>query len=182
MSGHSKWHQIKHKKETTDKKRGVLFSKLLKTISVAAREQSNPAFNPRLRSAIEKARAANVPQENIERALIKSAAIDSLETLALEAYGPEKSALIIECATDNRNRTIQEVKQILKDAGARMADQGSAAWAFMAPTAEKPEWIPRFVQDVSSETMATLLRLVEALENNPDVESVTTNVASWPTR
>ncbi len=182
MSGHSKWHQIKHKKEATDKKRGTLFSKLLKAIAVAAREQANPAFNPRLRTAIETARAANVPQDNIERALTKSAATDSLEEITLEAYGPEKSALIIECITDNRNRTIGEVKQILKDAGARIADQGSAAWAFNSPSAEQPRWTPRFAQDVSSETMANLIRLVEFLEDNPDVERVTTNVASWPTR
>src|SRR3989344_1522407 len=105
MSGHSKWHQIKHKKGAADQKRGVAFSKLLNAISVAAKTESNPDFNPRLRSAVEKARESNVPKDNIERAINKAKESSGLEEVLIEAYGPEGVAVIIEAITDNKNRT-----------------------------------------------------------------------------
>src|SRR3989338_11296018 len=109
MSGHSKWSQIKHKKGTTDQKRGQLFSKLLKAISIAAKKEPNPLYNPRLRSVIEKAKENSVPQENIERAISKASEEKNLDEVIIEAYGPEGAALIIQGVTDNTNRTVAEV-------------------------------------------------------------------------
>src|SRR3989344_9395701 len=104
MSGHNKWSQIKNQKGAADKKRGQLFSKLLKAISIAAKTEANPQFNPRLRSVMEKAKEFNVPQDNIERAVSKASETKNLEDITVEAYGPEGAALIIEGITDNTNR------------------------------------------------------------------------------
>src|SRR5579864_153859 len=111
MSGHSHWAGIKHKKEITDQKRGKVFSKLLAAISAAAKPEPNPEFNPRLRTAILKAKEASVPQENIEHAIKRAAeAGAALEELTFEAYGPGGVAIIIHAISDNRNRTVQEIK------------------------------------------------------------------------
>ncbi len=175
MSGHSKWSQIKHKKEITDKKRGQLFSKLLAAISVAARADSSPQFNPRLTSAIEAAKAAHVPQENIERATKRSADDKNLEEIVIEAFGPEKSALIVQCITDNRNRTIAEVRHLLEERGAKMGTPGSAAWAFEAKPALGGKWKAKFPQELSAQGKQKLAEIVEALEEREDVQRVFTN-------
>ncbi len=108
MSGHSHWAGIKHKKEITDQKRGKVFSKLLAAISAAAKSEPNPDFNPRLRTAIAKAKEVAVPQDNIERAVKRaSEAGANLEELIFEAYGPGGIALIIEAIADNKNRVVQ---------------------------------------------------------------------------
>jgi len=134
MSGHSKWTQIKHKKAGTDAKRGALFSKLARTISVAARDGgANPNLNARLRQAIEYASNAGLPKENIERAVSRAESasdIANLKPVEYEAYGPGGTALIIAGLTDNSNRTTNEVKRILADHGGRLADAGSVAWMF----------------------------------------------------
>src|SRR3989338_7322117 len=110
MAGHNKWKQIKVKKGVLDKKRSALFSKLLKAITVAARDEEKPEFNPRLKAVLERAKQANVPQENIERAIKKvRERAQNLEEILIEAYGPGGAAVIIEAITDNRNRTVQEI-------------------------------------------------------------------------
>src|SRR3989344_8899884 len=119
MSGHNKWSQIKNQKGAADLKRGRLFSKLLKAISIAAKTEPNPNFNPRLRSAIEKAEENNVPKDNIERAINKAKEEKNLEDIVVEAYGPEGSAIIIEGITDNKNRAISEIKHILTEQGGK---------------------------------------------------------------
>ncbi|MEK7611957.1 MAG: YebC/PmpR family DNA-binding transcriptional regulator [Patescibacteria group bacterium] len=174
MSGHSKWSQIKHKKGVTDQKRGALFSKLIKAISVAARDNPKPDANPRLRSAIEKARENNVPNENIERAIHKSSDTEKLSEVVIEAYGPEKSAFIIEGITDNTNRTIAEIKQILGDHDMKMAGQGSVLWSF-----EKTDsgWKPQFSQSISPEAHTQITEAIEALEDHDDIQRVTTNAS-----
>ncbi len=133
MSGHSKWKTIKHKKAATDAKRANIFTKLANVITVAAREKgTDPEMNPSLRSAIGKAKAANMPNDNIDRA-IKRGSPDSdekLETIMYEGYGPEKSALLIETITNNRNRTSQELKNILSKNGGNFASEGSVLWMF----------------------------------------------------
>ena len=172
MSGHSKWSQIKHKKGATDEKRGLLFSKLLRAISVAARENPDPAWNPRLRTTIEKARAANVPHENIERAIKRSSATDALDEIALEAYGPEKSAFIIVAVTDNRNRTIAEVRHLLEASGAKNAGEGSVRWSFEHAAGA---WTPKFIQHVSADAKGKIAAIIATLEAHPDVEQVITN-------
>ncbi|MFH1246668.1 MAG: YebC/PmpR family DNA-binding transcriptional regulator, partial [Candidatus Liptonbacteria bacterium] len=107
MSGHSHWAGIKRQKEVTDQKRGKVFSKLLSLIAAAAKQEPNPDFNPRLRSAVGKARAEKVPAENIERAIKHAAeSAANIEELTLEAYGSGGAAIFIEAITDNRNRTI----------------------------------------------------------------------------
>jgi len=174
MSGHSKWKQIKHKKEITDKKRGKVFSKLLRAIRIAAKDESNPDFNPRLRTAVEKAKEAQVPQENIKRALSESDNKD-LEEIVMEAYGPSGSAIIIEAITDNRNRTTNEIKNILSDLGAKFAEPGSVRWVFTPPTPENMSWQPKFKQGLGNEDKQELEELVEALEEHDDVQKIFTN-------
>src|SRR3989344_706881 len=118
MSGHSHWAGIKHQKGAADAKRGQIFSKLLVAITAAARTEPNPAFNPRLRTAIQKAKENKVPAENIERAIQRAASAgEAVEEVLLEAYGPGGAALLIEAVTGNRNRTIPEVNKVLSDHG-----------------------------------------------------------------
>jgi len=172
MSGHSHWSGIKHKKEITDQKRGKVFSKLLALISAAARTEPNPDFNPRLRTAVAKAREAAVPAENIERAIKRaSEASEGLEELLFEAYGPAGIAILVEAISTNRNRAVQEIKNILKDYGGKWAETGSVQWAF-----EKiPDgWTAKFPQDISESDGAKLVALIEALEDNDDVQNTYT--------
>ena len=133
MAGHSKWKQIKHKKAAQDSKRSNLFSKLSRLITVAAKEKGpDPETNPSLRSVIQKAKSLNMPQDNIKKAIERAVSNNSekLENLILEGYGPGKSALLIEVITDNRNRTTQEVKNILSKNGGTFAQEGSVKWMF----------------------------------------------------
>ncbi|MBI4137740.1 MAG: YebC/PmpR family DNA-binding transcriptional regulator [Candidatus Sungbacteria bacterium] len=134
MSGHSKWAQIKHKKATADAKRGQLFSKLIREITIAGRAGgSNPDTNARLRSALERGRNIGLPKENIERALARTGGGGEGERLSeflYEAVGPGGAAILIEGITDNKNRTLSEIRRLVSDSGGRLADQGSLAWNF----------------------------------------------------
>ncbi len=134
MAGHSKWAQIKRKKGVTDAKRGQLFTKLGRELAVAARQGGgNPDENPALRLAIERARQNNMPKDNIQRAIDRATnAADAaqLEEIRYEAYGPGGAALLIDSLTDNRNRTVSEVRSALTRAGANMAESGDVAWIF----------------------------------------------------
>jgi len=134
MSGHSKWAQIKHKKAATDAKRSKVFSKLAAVIAIAAREKGgDPNMNPSLRMAIDKARSLNMPMDNIERAIKRGtgeAGGAGLEEMLLEAYGPAGKALLIQAISDNKNRTIAEIKHILNEHGGKMASAGSVKWLF----------------------------------------------------
>lgn len=172
MSGHNKWSQIKNQKGVADKKRGQLFSKLLKAISIAAKTEANPQFNPRLRSAIEKAKESNVPQDNIERAVSKASEEKDLEDVVVEAYGPEGVALIIEAITDNTNRTISELKHLLTENNAKIANPGSVLWSFEKSVAG---WKAKFPQAISETAKQQVAALVDALEEHDDVQNVITN-------
>jgi YebC/PmpR family DNA-binding regulatory protein len=174
MSGHSHWSGIKHKKEAMDQKRGKVFSKLLAAISIAAKQEPNPQFNPRLRTAILKAKENKVPQDNIDRAINKASEIKDLEDLIMEAYGPEGAAILIEAVTDNRNRTISEVKKILSDAGAKWAEPGSVQWAFNPPTGDKA-WEAKFKQEFSPDAIQKIGDLAEKIKDHDDVQEVYTN-------
>lgn len=172
MAGHSHWKQIKHHKGATDQKRAQVFSKLLRAITIAAKTESNPQFNPRLRTTIQVARSANIPNENINRAIVKASGSDApLEEFAIEAYGPEGVAILIFGVTDNTNRTIQELKLILKENGAKFADPGSVRWAFIE-NKELAEWKPTFSQSITSAAANVLTRLVNNLHNHEDVHTV----------
>lgn len=176
MAGHSHWAGIKHKKGVADQKRGKLFSKLLKAIAVAAKKESDPQFNPRLRTAIEKAKSSNVPLENIERAIKKASEEKDLEEIIIEAYGPSGIALIIEAVTDNSNRTINEIKTALKDGGGKFAEPGSVRWAFEPPIGENQEWKSKFPQKIEEEEKEKLQKLIAILEEHEDVQKIYTNV------
>ncbi len=133
MAGHSHWAGIKHKKGKADKERSKVFSKISKEITVAAKlGDKNPNINPRLRSAIQAARSANMPKDNIERAISKSSANieTNFENLRYEGFGPEKVAVIVETLTDNKNRTASNIRTIFQKAGGSLGSQGSASHNF----------------------------------------------------
>jgi len=135
MSGHSKWSTIKRKKGVLDAKRGQIFTKMAKLVTLAAKQGGgDPETNFKLRLAVDKARSVNTPADNIERAIKKgtgeSTEGNQLEELVYEAYGPGGVALIIEAVTDNKNRTLPEVKTILSDNGGRLGETGSVQWMF----------------------------------------------------
>ena len=133
MAGHSHWAGIKHKKGKADKQRSKIFSKLSKEITVAAKlGDKDPAMNPRLRSAIQTARSANMPKDNIERAIDKSSINTELnfENLRYEGFGPENVAVIVETLTDNKNRTASNIRTIFQKAGGNLGTKGSASHNF----------------------------------------------------
>lgn len=132
MSGHSKWATIKRQKGANDAKRGALFTKLGNQIAIAARSGADPNFNPSLALAIEKAKSANMPTSNIDRAIqrVSDKSAAQLEEVLYEGYGPGGVAILVECATDNKNRTLPEVKTALSKTGGNIADQGSVAFLF----------------------------------------------------
>jgi len=133
MSGHSHWAGIKHKKGLADAKRSQVFSRLAKELTVAAKEGgADQETNPRLRTVTEKAREANMPSDNIERAIKKGTGEDTgqLEELLLEAYGPGGTALLISAITDNKNRTLGEIKQILQKNQGKIVEGGGVRWLF----------------------------------------------------
>ncbi len=133
MSGHSKWSTIKHKKGLKDQKRGKIFSKLVRQIQVAAKNDPNPESNSSLRMVIEKAKTANMPNSNIEKAVKKASGRGegaNLEEIILEAYGTLGSAFLIEAITDNHNRTVSEIKHLVEKNGGHMAEKGSVVWLF----------------------------------------------------
>jgi YebC/PmpR family DNA-binding regulatory protein len=133
MSGHSKWATTKRAKSAIDAKRGNLFTKLSRNISIAARSGADPETNFKLRIAIDKARNFNMPKENIERAVKKASGAGSennIENLLYEAYGPEGVAILVEAVTDNKNRTVAMLKHALSNHGGSLAGSGSVLWMF----------------------------------------------------
>lgn len=236
MSGHSKWATIKRKKGALDAKRGKLFTKLIKEITIAARQGGGDAAgNPRLRLAIDNAKAANMPADNIDRAVKK--ATGELEgvtyvELMYEGYGPGGIAILVEVATDNKNRTVAEVRHAFSKGGGSMGENGSVAWMFerkgiiSLPKQGKTEdqmmevvldagaddltteedffevqtsmenfetvrkaliekklevenaslqWVAKNLVEVKGEDAEKLMKLIEALEDNDDVQNVFSN-------
>ena len=134
MSGHSKWSSIKHKKGAADAKRGKIFTKLIKEITVAARMGGgDPEGNPRLRTAIAAAKAENMPKENIERGIKKGTGElegVSYEEASYEGYGPGGSAVLVDCLTDNKNRSVADIKHLFERNGGNLGEPGCVAWIF----------------------------------------------------
>ncbi len=152
MSGHSKWHSIRHKKAKEDAKRGKIFSKLIKEITVAARiGGGDPDGNPRLRTILAEAKSVNMPADNIERAIKKGTGElpgVSYEEAIYEGYGPGGTALMVEVLTDNKNRTVSELRHILSKNGGNLGENGCVAWMF-----EKKGYITVDAQGVDEEAL-----------------------------
>ena len=133
MSGHSKWATIKHKKAALDAKRGKAFTRLIKEIMIAARSGGDPDGNPRLRTAITAAKAVSMPAENIKRAIMRGTGElegGQIDEITFEGYGPGGAAVLVNVATDNRNRTVSEIRHIFGKNGGNLGEQGSVAWMF----------------------------------------------------
>jgi YebC/PmpR family DNA-binding regulatory protein len=133
MSGHSKWATIKHKKGALDAKRGKIFTRLIKEITIAAKSGGDPDTNPRLRTAITAAKAENMPADNIKRAIQRGTGElpgANYEEFSLEGYGPGGVAILIEINTDNRNRTVSEIRHVFQKNGGNMAEAGAVSWMF----------------------------------------------------
>lgn len=238
MAGHSKWAQIKRKKGVNDQKRGNLFTKLSKNISVAARNGKDPEMNAALRVAIDAAKRANMPKDNIEKAILKGAGElpgVTYEEIIYEGYGPGGIALVIECVTDNTNRSVSFVRSTLTKQGGSLGNSGSVLYMFekkgvvsiaaedlqhvdkdaielaaieagaddihseeegitmytarenlsaltqaveqqgVTVTSAVEQWVTPNMIDVDEKTAEQLLRLIETLEENEDVNSVFTN-------
>ena len=133
MSGHSKWATIKHKKAATDAKRGNIFTRLIKEVTIAARQGGDPDMNPRLRTAILAAKSASMPADNIKRAIMRGTGElegGQIDEIMFEGYGPGGAAVLVMTATDNRNRTVSEVRHAFSKNGGNLGEQGSVAWMF----------------------------------------------------
>jgi len=133
MSGHSKWATIKHKKAALDAKRGKSFTRIIKEIMIAARSGGDPDGNPRLRSAILAAKAASMPSDNIKKAVMRGTGElegGQIEEVMFEGYGPGGAAVLVNVATDNRNRTVSDIRHIFSKNGGNMGAEGSVAWMF----------------------------------------------------
>lgn len=176
MSGHNKWSKIKHKKEAEDKKKSKLFSVLSRQITLEAKRVFGNKESPSLRRAIEKARAHNMPNDVIDRAIHKATDKDAgtLEHLLLEAYGPGGVAIMIEAITDNRNRTVAEIRHLLSEFGGSLSTPGSAAWAFVH---EGDSWKPQNNIPLDEKEKEMLVQLEEVLSEHDDVDGVYTNGA-----
>ena len=174
MSGHNKWSQLKHKKAVVDSKKSREFGTLARLITLEVKKAGGNADSPGVRSVVLRAKAVNMPNENILRAVFRGQGKDaaSLEEVVYEAYGPAGAALIIHGLTDNKNRTGAEIKHILAAHGASLAAQGAASWAFKK---EGDEWVAETLIPLSEEDTEKLRSLVSALEENEDIDSVYTN-------
>ena len=187
MSGHSKWKQIKHKKAITDAKKGTAFSKMVREITIAAKTgEPNPDANIRLKASIERARVIGLPKENIDRAIAKASGYENdrdgpeLFEFLYEATAPGGIAMLIEGITDNKNRTVNEIKHLLTTHEARLADPGSVLWSFEKAydhEAGGHTYQARYPLDLpASQVPPTLDTLLEALSEHDDVQEVYTNL------
>ncbi len=174
MSGHNKWSKIKRQKAGTDAAKSKIFSKMARAIATASRQVNGDVNSPLLRTAIDKAREYNMPSDNIDRAVKKGSGseAEAMDAITYEAYGPGGCALVIEALTSNRNKAAQEVKFILSENGFALAGVGSATWAF---TKEGVEWKPTMTVPLSEEDSQKLEKLIDALEDNDEVQEVYTN-------
>ncbi len=176
MAGHNKWSKIKHKKAVTDAQKSKVFSKLAKLIASESKKCGGDKNSPGLRAVIEKARSANMPKDNIERAVAKGVSSDSSadEEVIYETYGPSGVAIVIYAITDNKNRTTPEIRHILNKRGYELAAQGSALWAFQKDGAE---YKPNSFVEITGEDAEKLQELLDVLSEHDDVQDVFTNAS-----
>lgn len=173
MSGHNKWSKIKHKKAAGDAAKSKVFSKHAALIAMESRKASGNLASPGLAAAIERAKKDSMPKENIDRAVAKGAGSDGakLEEVMYEAFGPGGTAMIITAVTDNNNRTAPEIRHIFTKAGLALGTPGSAAWAF---TKTDDGYVPNSPVELSDQDGEKLASLIDALEENDDVQDVFT--------
>jgi YebC/PmpR family DNA-binding regulatory protein len=182
MGGHSHWSQIKRQKGASDAKRGQLFTRLSREISVAAREGGqDPSMNPRLRLAIDKAKESNMPADTIKRAVERGGPgdADKLQEITFEGYGPGGVAILIQTVTDNRNRTVTDVRLALNRNGGTMGESGSVAWQFesrgvinIEPNGTDPEELALVAIDAGAEDVQISGDYVEVITAPSDLEKV----------
>lgn len=175
MSGHNKFSKIKRLKAKTDAQKSAAFSKMAKLIQVEAKKAGGNVTSPGLKAIIERAKAMDMPNDNIDRAVKKAVGADTeqMEAITYEAYGPGGVALIIEALTSNRNKAAGEIKHILSDNGTSLASPGSASWAFEKSIEEG--WVSKNTMAISEEDSQKLEKLIDELEENEEVQDVYTN-------
>ena len=183
MSGHSKWATIKRQKGAADAKRGQMFTKLGRELAIAAREGGpNPDTNFRLRLVVEKAKEINMPKDNIERAIQRGAGIakgEALEEMIYEGYGPEGTALLVSALTDNRNRSVAEVRRVFSRHGGNLGETGSVAWMFdrkgyltIEPKDGNAEELALMAIDAGAEDVKVSLDMVEVITTVEDFQKI----------
>lgn len=179
MSGHNKWSQIKRQKAATDSAKSRVFSRFARLITSESKKAGGLLSVPALATAIARAKAVNMPKENIERAIAKGISKDSgdLEHIQYEAYGPGGVALIIEALTDNKNRTTPEIKHLLSKQGLEVAAPGAAAWAFTKVGATLVPNEP--LAEVAGDDEEKLVAILDALDEHEDVQQVFTNARGY---
>jgi len=179
MSGHSKWSQIKRQKSITDAAKSRTFARFARLIALESKKANGILSAPGLSVAVTRAKAVNMPKENIERAIAKGVSKDAgnLEQVVYEAYGPRGVAILIDALTDNKNRTTQELKHLLSTQGIELAAPGAASWAFSKTSDAYEPREPRIpVEGADEEHLSTLL---EALDAHEDVQRVFTNAKGY---
>src|SRR5580658_3691201 len=202
MSGHSKWATIKHKKAALDAKRGKTFTRIIKEIMIAARNGGDPDANPRLRTAILAAKGVSMPADNIKKAIMRGTGElegGQIDEVMFEGYGPGGAAVLVKVATDNRNRTVSEIRHCFSKNGGNLGEVGSVSWMFerkshvyVPPEAheavvaalEKAKlpmesaevaMLPKNLVRLEGKNAGAMLRLSEALEEQDDVQNVYSN-------
>ena len=179
MSGHSKWSQIKRQKAVTDSAKSRIFSRYARLIAMESKKANGILSAPGLSVAIARAKAANMPKENIERAISKGTSKESgeLTQIIYEAYGPGGVAILADALTDNKNRTTQEIKHLLVLQGVELASPGAASWAF---TKTGAEYVPNEpLIDVTGDDEEKLQAILEALDEHEDIQQVFTNARGY---
>lgn len=173
MAGHNKWAQIKRQKGAADASKAVAWGKMGKRIAVESKKANGDVNSPTLRTLIENAKKINMPKDTIERAVQKGTSQDTaLESILYETYGPGGCAIMIDCLTDSRNRTAQEIKHLLSEMGLALASPGSASWAFEKTT---EGYTPRTMVPLSEDDDKKLMEILEKIDNYDDVQEVYTN-------
>lgn len=179
MSGHSKWSQIKRQKAVTDAAKSRVFSRYARLITLESKKAGGVLTAPGLAVAIARAKAANMPKDNIERAIAKGTSKDSgnVEQVMYEAYGPSGVAIMIEALTDNKNRTTPEIKHLLSKLGIEVAPPGAASWAF---TKNGTVYTPNEpLTEIVGEEEEKLTAILEALDEHEDVQQIFTNARGY---
>lgn len=184
MSGHNKWAQIKHKKQSTDAAKSRVFARYARLIALESKKAGGSTGAPGLASAIARAKSMNMPKDNIDRAVAKGASKDAvaLEQVVYEAYGPGGVALIVDALTDNKNRTTQEVKHLLSKLGVELSTPGAASWAFTKSpdgtyTPNEPLVEVAGAEEQMEEQM--LGAILDALDEHEDVQRAFTNARGY---